>query len=242
MKFKEKLDQYFPGSIELSKYMKASYNELLAHGFNDENTFACVSTCRDEITMPLLEETDKTWGEVFNFSSLAGSLTLGKTGFAAASCHAPDNDGMERYVFIAMPHIAISEQGDVGVVYREGRAGASHACGALDAIVQELESGKLKVQLDVDDIEQSILKTKIFEKINYGDKPNLVEITKITHDIIREDLERLIQVSEKAPFYYAVLTGVLIHGPKDSNYVFPQVSYVQTKEDIASRKLFSIPL
>ena len=240
MNFKEAIDTHFPGSLLMEDYLKETYQKLLPLGFNDDNTFACVSACRDEIAMPLLEETDKVWGEVFNFSSLAGSLTLGKTGFAAASSHAPIIDGLERYIFIAMPHIAISEKGEIGVVYREGRTGASHACGALEAIVHEINGGKLHLQLDMDDIEQSILKTKIFEKLNYGDKPDLVEITKITHEIIKEDLERLIAVSGKEPFDYAVLTGVLIHGPKDTNYVCPKTFYAVTSDNREEKKELSL--
>lgn len=231
MPFNRQIDKFFPGSILLEDYMQTTYKKLLPHGFTDDNTFACASACRDEIVMPLLEATDRVWGEVFNFSSLAGSLTLGKTGFAAATSHAPVVDGLERYVFIAMPHIAISEHGEIGVVYREGQEGPSHACGALDAIVSELNGGKLHLQLDMDDIEQSIIKTKIFESLTYGQKPDLVEITKIAHDIIRQDLERLIEVADKDPFDYAVMTGILIHGPRESNYVYPQSFYTVTAAD-----------
>ena len=238
MVFKESLEKHFPGSLLLEDYMNQTFQKLTPLGFTNENTFACVSACRDEITKPLLDQTDKVWGEVFNFSSLAGSLTLGKTGFAAAASHAPIIQGLERYVFIAMPHIAISEKGEIGIVYREGRAGASHACGALGAIVNEINGGKLHLQLDLDDIEQSILKTKIFEKLEYGEKPDLVRITKITHEIILEDLQRLIQVSEKEPFDYGVLTGIMIHGPNESNYVYPQAFYAVTNEE--SKKELSL--
>ncbi len=240
MKFNDTLEKHFPGSIPLEEFMHVTYDKLLDFGFNDDNTFACVSACRDEIVMPLIDLTFKVWGEVFNFSSLAGSLTIGKTGFAAASSHAPIIDGLERYVFIAMPHIAISKDGEIGVVYREGREGASHACGALEAIVNEIEGGKLRLQLDMDDIEQSILKTKIFEKLNYGEKPDLVSITKITHEIICEDLERLIDVAEKEPFDYAVLTGVLIHGPDETNYVYPQLSYAVTAKNNREKVDFKV--
>lgn len=240
MAFKESLEKHFPGSLLLEDYMNQTFQKLTPLGFTNENTFACVSACRDEITKPLLDQTDDVWGEVFNFSSLAGSLTLGKTGFAAAASHAPIIQGLERYVFIAMPHIAISEKGEIGIVYREGRSGASHACGALGAIVNEINGGKLHLQLDLDDIEQSILKTKIFEKLKYGEKPDLVRITKITHEIIKEDLERLIQVSEKEPFDYAVLTGIMIHGPNESNYVFPQTFYAVSKSDEDHKKELSL--
>ncbi|UII74490.1 hypothetical protein LV716_09445 [Flagellimonas sp. HMM57] len=236
MTFETTLNNYFPGSISLEDYIHQTHEKLTPLGFTNENTFACVSVCRDEITKPLLDQTDLVWGEVFNFSSLAGSLTLGKTGFAAAASHAPIIDGLERYIFIAMPHIAISEKGEIGIVYREGRSGASHACGALEAIIDEIGNGKLHLQLDMDDIEQSILKTKIFEKLQYGEKPDLVRITKIAHEIIVEDLERLIQVAEKEPYDYAVLTGIMIHGPEESNYVYPQSFYAVTMDNREEKK------
>lgn len=217
--FQSVLDQHFPGSLPMKDYLQQTYDILINHGFDDDSTFACVATCRDEIAMPLLEETDRVWGEVFNFSSLAGPLTMGKTGFAAATSHAPVIDGLEKYVFIAMPHIALSAKGEIGKCYREGREHASIACGALKAVVSEMESGHIHLQMDMDDIEQSILKSKIFEKIKYGDKPNLLEITKLTHEIVIDDMERLIEVSDKDPFDYAFLTGILIHGPNDTNYV-----------------------
>ncbi len=223
--FQSALDKHFPGSLPLDDYLAQTYAKLTEHGFNDVNSFACVSTCRDEIAMPLLEQTDKVWGEVFNFSSLAGPLTLGKTGFAAATSHAPVIDGLERYVFIGMPHIAISEDGEVSKVMREGRDKPSSACGALIAIVSEIESGKVHFHMDLDDIEQSTLKSKIFEKLEYGEKPDLKTITKVTHEIMIDDFERLIEVSDKEPFDYALLTGVLIHGPNETNYVWPGTFY-----------------
>ncbi len=230
-KFTEALQSYYPGALPLHSYMMETYQKLNPLGFNADNTFACVSVCRDEITKPMIDETDNVWGEVFNFSSLAGSLTLGKTGFGAAAAHAPTDEDIERYVFIAMPHIAISDNGEVGIVYREGIDKPSHACGALCAIIDEIESGSLKLQLDMDDLEQSVLKSKICEKIVYGEKPDLFRITQITHDIIKEDLERLIKITDKDPFDYAVLTGVMIHGPNDTNFVHPQGFYTVTQEN-----------
>ena len=235
--FKQVLEKHFPGSVLLTDYMESTYEKLTNHGFDDVNTFACVSTCRDEIAMPLLDETDRVWGEVFNFSSLGGPLTLGKTGFAAATSHAPVIDGLERYVFIAMPHIAISEDGEIGKVMREGRDKPSLACGALMAVVSELESGKVQFQMDLDDIEQSILKSKIFEKIEYGEKPDLMKVTKVTHEIMIDDFQRLIEVSDKEPFDYALLTGILVHGPNDKNYVWPGEFYAVHAKDKEKIKL-----
>jgi hypothetical protein len=68
---------------------------------------ACASVCRDELTRPFINNIHEVWGRLFNFSSLAGMLYLGVTGFKAAQHHAPNSEGTERYVYFAFPHIAI---------------------------------------------------------------------------------------------------------------------------------------
>jgi hypothetical protein len=85
----------------------------------------------------------------------------GRTGFKAAMAHAPVVDGKERYVFWVAPHIAFSGNNEVGKVWRPGRAKASTACGALLAVLREIQDGRVNVQLDPGDIEMSLLKQHI---------------------------------------------------------------------------------
>lgn len=58
-------------------------------------------------------------------------LFLGKTGFLAAQHHAPNEEGRERYVYFALPHIGVDAKGEIGRHDRPGRLQPSHACGAL---------------------------------------------------------------------------------------------------------------
>jgi len=74
----------FPEAMPQDQFVDRSYEGLSIYGFRAENTIAFASVCRDEITLSLVEDIEKTWGEVFVFSSLGGVLTLGKTGFLAA--------------------------------------------------------------------------------------------------------------------------------------------------------------
>ena len=69
-------------------------------------------------------------GEAFNVSSLGGMFFAGKTGLSAAMHHAPVMGGRERYVYYALPHIAVDENVQVGACRRHGREGASTACGS----------------------------------------------------------------------------------------------------------------
>ena len=73
----------------------------------------------------------------------------GSTGFAAGLSHAPTlykgASGLERYLFIVGPHIAISADGEIGKVERVGRDGLSGACGAMIAFAGEIAGGTPRV-------------------------------------------------------------------------------------------------
>ncbi|MFQ5651249.1 MAG: hypothetical protein ACE5IY_15025 [bacterium] len=227
MNFRQALDAHFPGTISEADFVRSSYDALNVHGFNEENTIACVGVCRDEMTRSLVDSIQKTWGEAFNFSSLGGMLFLGKTGFFAAHHHAPVDGGRERYAYFAMAHIAIDEAGRIGVCHRPGRPGSSGACGALIAFRQEMLDGRLNLALDLDDIEQSLLKHRLFRKIRYGDLPDLVALTKIAYEVILEDLGHLVELTvDTAVSDYALLCGIQIHGPDKQLVVWPGAMYV----------------
>jgi hypothetical protein len=176
------------------------------------------------------------WGEAFNFSSLAGMFFAGKTGLTAAMHHAPIEDGKERYVFYALPHIAINEEGRIGVCKREGRAGESTACGALHAFQKELASGRVNLTMDNEDVEQSLIRMRLLREIPYGSVPDLLELTKVARTVIQTDLENTIKkVVNTNKSNYAVVTGIQIHGPS-GNYVWPSECYAVVngeRKDIA---------
>ncbi|MGB3193230.1 MAG: hypothetical protein WBB43_27795 [Limnoraphis sp.] len=224
--FYETLQKHFPGSLPMKDYIKNTYIELKNYGFDTGKTIGMVAICRDEITDILMDEVIKYWGKTFNCCSLAGFVMMGKTGLAAATDHTPIIDGIRRFTFYALPHIAISKNGEIGKVYRSGIEKASHACGALEVIVNELESGDLQLMMDMQDIEQSIIRQKIISALKYGDKPNLVEMTKLVSRMISEDVEKLLSSVDNSVFNYAVMTGIQIHGPMDTHWIYPQDFYV----------------
>jgi len=225
MGFDAALSKHFKGAIPESDFVARTVETLSHQGFTPDNTIACVGVCRDEITQPFVEFVKEAWGEAFNFSSLAGMLFLGKTGFSAAQHHAPDEDGRERYLGFAMPHIAISSEGEIGVCQRVGRKKASSACGALRAFLKEIEGGRLNLGLDFDDVEQSLIKMRLLQEIPYGKVPDLLALTKTTLKVIQNDLKRMIQLTVNTDRSdYAVFTGIQIHGP-DMNYIWPDMSY-----------------
>jgi hypothetical protein len=226
MGFEEVIKEHFDRVFKEVEYVKKTYKALKDFGFNDDNSIASVCVCRDEISQTVRSIIKHVWGEAFNFSSLAGMFTAGKTGLKAAMHHAPQTGGKERYVYYVIPHTAINEDGKTGFCKRRGIKEESSACGALCLFLDELYSGKLHIKIDEEDIEESLIKRRLIKEITYGDIPSLLELTKITRKVIQEDLEHAIgKVVDTSKSDYAVLTGIQIHAP-DANYIWPAESYV----------------
>ncbi|RUS15659.1 hypothetical protein BC937DRAFT_92168 [Endogone sp. FLAS-F59071] len=227
------LRTHFPMHIPESLFVQESYDKLVPLGFHKSNAIPCVSLCRDELTKPLLNAIDDAWENepddtpTFAMHSLAGMVFLGKTGLTAATHHAPIVDGVSRYVFYVFPHIGINTDGNVGKVKRHGIEKESTACGALIAFQQELESGYLSLELDTDDIEQSVLKQRMLKKIKFGSPvPSIAELTQVAYQVCLEDLKRLITSvihGERAD--YAVFTGVQINSGGRLNFIWPGECY-----------------
>lgn len=222
MKFEMALRALFDPVYKEVDFVKRTHAALQAHGFSDVNTIAATCICRDEISQTLRSVVKHIWGgDAFNLSSLAGMFFAGKTGLLAAMHHAPVVENRERYVFYALPHIAVGSEGQVGMCKRAGREGDSTACGALSAFQKEMAGGKLSISLDSEDVEQSLVKQRLLREITYGHVPDLLELTQITHKAIHADLENVIgKIVDSGKSDYALLTGIQIHGP-EGNYVWP---------------------
>jgi len=220
--FDEAIKNTFPGAIEYKTFHKHIAKLGEQHGFVKDNTIAMYSVCRDELTEHFVDALEATWGESFNISSLAGFVFCGKTGFQAGMAHAPKQDGVERYLLFCGPHIGISEDGKVGAVWRGGRDKISHACGALMAFHEELKEGKISVKDDPQDLEQTSLKQYLLEYIKYGEIPTLVELCYKAQQCIFDMVEHTLEgaLSNKQASNYLVISAILIHGPKDTHYVW----------------------
>lgn len=51
---------HFPKAMPQGDFVKRSYDLLQTEGFRAENTIVFVSVCRDELTLPFVEEVKKT--------------------------------------------------------------------------------------------------------------------------------------------------------------------------------------
>jgi hypothetical protein len=80
---------------------------------------------------------------------------------------------------------------------------------------------------DPDDIEQSVLKRHLLGKLRYGDVPDLPSLTRIAHEVILEELERMIRLTvDPTRSDYGLFTGIQIHAPEGRHFVWPGAAYV----------------
>ncbi len=224
--FDEIFQREFPGALGDAEYVGRTVTQLRPHGFTSEDAIACLATCRDEICRSLHVQVQKEWGETFNLSSLGGMLTLGRTGFHAFHAHAPRSLVRRQHIYYAMPHIGIGDDGTLGVVDRRGIPEGSKACGALFALAEELEQGRVDLNLDMGDLEQSRLKMRLVGSMRWDQALGPVELVKLAEQAIREDLEAGIAATvDTGQVDYGLFTGVQIHGPGHRDYIFPGASY-----------------
>jgi hypothetical protein len=229
MAFEDILSAHFGRVLTEVDFVKKTYKALAKFGFSDDNSIAAICVCRDEISQPLRGIIRRVWGEAFNLSSLGGMFFAGKTALRAAMHHSPKEDGKERYVYYALPHIAIDEEGRMGFCRRKGIE-ESHACGALCGFLGELQEKKVNVSIDDEDAEQSHLKMRLLKEIPYGHVPDLLELTRIAHRVILSDIEKAINsIVDTRKSDYALITGIQIHGP-ENNYIWPAKCYAVVDE------------
>lgn len=213
--------ELFPDALPLDEFAVRLRTVLEPHGFAPGRALLMVGTCRDELCFPLVERLQDDWGSAFQLGSLGGLLLLGRTGLAAAQNHAPEASGLRRYVVVALAHLGIDAQGRPGQVRRPGQDEASATCGALIAFQRELASGRLTVELDPDDLEQSLLRQRLVRSLRYGEVPDPVGLTLIARDAIMDDLAAIAgTLAGRGPADVAAVGGVLVHGP-DGDWVAP---------------------
>ncbi len=230
MAFQQFLHKIFPKVYSEEDFVKKTHHALVELGFSADNSIVSVCICRDEISQPFMTLVKDTWGDAFNLSSLGGMFFAGQTGLIAAMQHAPDKDGRERYIYFALPHIAMDMDGRLGVCRRKGKEEESNACGALGSFQKELAAGKLHLSMDEADPEQSLLKRRLLREIFYGHVPDLLELTKIAQKVVQKDLEHAVNtIINRSKSDYAMLSGIQIHGP-EGNYVWPGTCYAVVRD------------
>ena len=126
----------FPDAQPIPEFLDSVSAELAPRGFTVEHTFAMVSTCRDELTVPLMRAVTDRLDMAFNLGALGGVPSLGRTGWNAALSHVPTYEGRGHVVVLGMTHIGFGPDGTAGESLRRHQDHATPTCGALMAILR----------------------------------------------------------------------------------------------------------
>ena len=207
-------------SVAVDDFVTWSEWALARVGFRPSNCLALVDVCRDELMADFDEQVSHVWGRPFAIGSLAGLVFLGRTGLQAALSHVPGEDGRHRFVAFCFPHIGIDEDGTVGRVQRRGMSRASVACGALAAFRSELTGPRAEAVLDVDDVEQSLLRMRLGPLVPDGYVPSLTELTELARASAVADVHRFVDLARgHEPVDVAYISGTVVHLPDGIDHV-----------------------
>jgi hypothetical protein len=207
----------FPGALRVTDFLARVDAACSQLGVTASSSLLIVGVCRDELCFPFVARLEDIWGPAFHVGSLAGLVTIGRTGIAAAFGHAPQDPGAPaRYLVVAGPHIGMDEDGGFGHLRREHQSVDSRACGALMSFRDELAGGHLGLGFDPNDPEMSLLRQRLVSALTYGRVPDPVELTELVARVIDDDINELIrwQASTRSSSHEvaaAVVTGVLVH-------------------------------
>lgn len=243
MTFSETLARDFPGARPANQFVNATQDLLAGYGIHRGSALPLIATCRDELAFALTAELQRAWGPAFNMAGLAGLLSLGRTGIAAATGHAPIVAGRRAFVLIGLTHVGVDDAGVVGNCERPGVPGVSHTCGALMALHDDLRGGDVHTSdypyLDKYDPEQSRLRERIAPRVPEPAAVDLLTITRVARDLIDQDTDSVIKVlrDDEVPADVAVFTGIHVHGPRGAEYVDPGRCFLDRDGEIARLSL-----
>lgn len=208
---------HYPDAVPFDDAVLWSQWSLARIGFHPSTVLPVVALCRDELMLRAEQAISSTWGPAFNAGSLAGMLFLGRTGIAAALGHAPGEDGRHRFVVFCLPHIGISDSGELGRTRRAGMYRDSSACGALLELHRQLAAGTVDSALDDSDLEQSLVRRRLAPA---SAATTLRELTESARAAAVSDVTALIGgLGTEHPVDVAVMSGVVVHGPQELDYL-----------------------
>ncbi|MEM7337171.1 MAG: hypothetical protein AAF467_00915 [Actinomycetota bacterium] len=229
----------YPGAIRQREYVSLATDALQRAGYRPDNTLVAVSHCRDELTSSMRTAIEAEWGPVFELAGLAGLLSAGTTGMAAALSHRPTDAERAGFAIFAFSHVGIDDAGTVGVTRRPSMGEPTSTCGSLAAVLAAAgANGAVRNKndrLDVFDLEQWNVTQRVGAFIASepgATRPDLADLADIALGCIEADIgtifDRLVGHHPGRPLGVdgALFTGVHIHGPGDQHYIWPATALV----------------
>lgn len=223
----ETLLKHFPKAIEGHKLTIEVVDTLMkTHQFTPKNTLFGFSTCPDELNRDVTSFKSYYGEHQFPLGGLTGYPFRGKTGFAAFSHHAPNNQSEVNFVILYGPHVGISPKGELGKVLRENQFHESTACGAaisfLNKYKESMKNGKKYEPVeDALDMEQySVEKMMLSHAYRIISSQNHIkELVEVNYMLVDEAMMKIIE-SLKHHFNgkIALVGGIMINTPHHNGY------------------------
>lgn len=227
--------RHYPDAVPLEVFLKEQSTWLRGHGFDPAAALAVTASCRDEVVAALRAGVRHLWDNAFDFSSLSGLPLAGITGAQAVLAHAPVAAARPEIVIFALPHIGVLADGTPGQCLRRGRPEPTTACGSLTAAVAWADTFRgdpdaAHQPVDMQDPEQSLVRTHLLRHVPQLADLDPVAVVAEVAALQREDLWRLVErTTEPEDADVALVSGILVHGPDDEDFVSPQPVRTRTR-------------
>lgn len=206
------ISKHYPKAESLSSLEKLVLQQLSDENLNSSNCNWGTSICSDEVNNSLNNLSANFAGPgPFRFGGISGIPFAGKTGFKAFASHIPDQGGA---VIIYGPHIGISENGDLGILYREGQENHSTCCGSLVAGLENVKAGNV-LMISHDDYQQGQVNKMLienYEDIKESDQP-IKKTTDIAYNQIKREITDIISacLENLGPSPVLAIGGIVIN-------------------------------
>jgi len=243
------LHKEFPGALP-GPAVHERVNMILTKefGFSQDNTLFGNSICSDEINNTpdgLSALMAGRWGAVFPMGGIGGMPFAGKTGFKAFSAHVPVDGNI---VILYGPHVAVSEDGEVGKCLRKGQHKQSTACGAVIGAYHACLAQKSTedIEFDETDMQMGWIKTQInahCARIQQQPCP-MAALAYQAFELVRNKINKVVD-TEFGSGRLVLIGGIQINMPQEYNDHFLPISFEVRQAGMATQDLkqsFHIPM
>ena len=211
-KFDDVVKSYFPDAMDAKDTSIHYLGKMqLAHNIDISTALMATSVCSDDINVPSTTFFNVLFGP-FVMGGLGGLPFAGQTGMTAFAHHIPDNGSA--FIFYG-PHIGITQDGQLGKMYRPRQEETGNSCGALMLALDRLQDNSYKPVINDDDYQQMKLEESLMSyREEILDSSNQQKaITEKTYDIIDKKIHDHINAC-KNEFHVDTVTllgGIIIN-------------------------------
>ena len=219
-KFDAVVKSHYPNAMD-AKDTSIHYLGKLVNdkGLDVSKMLMATSVCSDDINVPSTTFFNVLFGP-FVMGGLGGIPFVGETGMPAFAHHIPDNGSA--FIFYG-PHIGVTQEGELGRMYRPRMEQPGNSCGALMLALDRFKKDPTYTpSLRDDDYQQMTLEKVLLpkrEEIVNAENP-AKQITEETYKIIDQKIHEYIETC-KGEFHadkVVLLGGIIIntdHGVDD---------------------------